>query len=52
MLDQEAIKQIIPHRDPFLLLEEIHDLIPLKKAKGVRKIKVDEDYFNWTICPR
>jgi len=46
MLDQEAIKQIIPHRDPFLLLDEIHDLIPLKKAKGVRKIKVDEDYFK------
>lgn len=46
MLTQEDIKKIIPHRDPFLLLDEIHELVELDKAIGIKKVKVDEDYFK------
>ena len=28
VLNQEEIKQIIPHRDPFLFLDEVHRLLP------------------------
>ena len=27
-MDQEAIKQVIPHRDPMLLVTTVEDLIP------------------------
>ncbi len=46
MLTQEEIKKIIPHRDPFLLLDEIHDLISLDRAVGIKRVKIDEDYFR------
>ena len=26
LMDQEQIKQVIPHRDPFLLIDEIGDM--------------------------
>lgn len=28
MLDRDAIKQIIPHREPFLLLDRVEDYVP------------------------
>lgn len=46
MLNQEDIKKIIPHRDPFLLLDEIHDLVELDRAIGIKRVKLDEDYFR------
>ena len=46
MLNQEQIKAILPHRDPFLLIDEIKSLDPLKKAVGVKYVKVSEDYFR------
>lgn len=46
MLDQEAIKKIIPHRDPFLLIDEVTELVDLKFARGVKYVKPDEDYFR------
>lgn len=46
MLNQTQIKQILPHREPFLLIDEITFLEPLKKAVGVKYVKIDEDYFR------
>lgn len=46
MLNQTQIKQILPHREPFLLIDEITFLEPLKKAIGVKYVKIDEDYFR------
>ncbi len=43
MIDKEGIKQIIPHRDPFLLIDEVHEL-----ESGVRCVAVShvrEDAF-------
>ena len=34
MLDQEAIKAIIPHREPFILIDEIDEIIDGQQAKG------------------
>lgn len=34
MLDRDGIKAIIPHRDPFLLVDRITEYVPGEKAAG------------------
>ncbi|MDY3195811.1 MAG: 3-hydroxyacyl-ACP dehydratase FabZ [Paracholeplasma sp.] len=46
MLNQEQIKAIIPHRDPFLLIDEITDYEVGKYAVGKKFVKMDESYFK------
>lgn len=46
MLNQEEIKQIIPHREPFLMLDEIEELEPGKSAIGIKYVREDEPYFR------
>ena len=46
MLNQEQIKEIIPHRDPFLLIDEILELEPGKRAVGMKHVRLEEDYFR------
>ena len=46
MLTKEEIKKIIPHRDPFLLIDEIREITPLKHAVGVKYVSKDEPYFE------
>lgn len=45
-LTQEQIKEIIPHRDPFLLLDEIVELEPGQRAVALRHVSPDEAYFQ------
>ncbi len=45
-LTQEQIKEIIPHRDPFLFLDEITELETLKYAVGTKYMHEDEFYFK------
>ena len=45
-LNQEQIKEIIPHRDPFLLIDEVTELIPGVRAKALKHIREDEDWFR------
>lgn len=44
--DQEKIKANIPHRDPFLLVDEVRVLEPGKKYLGIRRVQADEYYFK------
>lgn len=46
MITKEEIKNIIPHREPFLFLDEITELIPLKKATGVKYVKPEDEFFQ------
>jgi 3-hydroxyacyl-[acyl-carrier-protein] dehydratase len=46
MMTQEDIKKVIPHRDPFLFLDEIIELEPLKRAVGIKYITENEYYFK------
>jgi 3-hydroxyacyl-[acyl-carrier-protein] dehydratase len=43
MLDRDAIKQIIPHRDPFLLVDRITSFEPGERASG--ELDVTETMF-------
>ena len=46
LMTQEQIKEIIPHRDPFLLIDEILELEPGKRVKARKYIKPDESWFK------
>jgi len=45
-LDIEAIKQILPHRYPFLLVDRILTLEPGKRAVGLKNITANEPFFQ------
>lgn len=45
LLNQEQIKEIIPHREPFLLIDEILELTPGVRAVGRKYLKPDESWF-------
>jgi len=43
VLDREAVKAIIPHRDPFLLVDRVEECVPGQSAVGY--LDVSEDMF-------
>lgn len=45
-MNRDEIKAIIPHRDPFLFLDEIHELETLHRAVGIKYVKVDDYFFK------
>lgn len=46
LLNKEQIMEIIPHRDPFLLIDEVEELEPGVRAVAIKHIKPDEDWFR------
>lgn len=46
LLNQEQIKEILPHRDPFLLIDEVEELEPGVRAVALKHVKEDEDWFR------
>jgi 3-hydroxyacyl-[acyl-carrier-protein] dehydratase len=42
---RETIEQLIPHRPPFLLVDEILELEPGKRVVGRREIRADDWWF-------
>lgn len=43
MLDKHAIEEIIPHREPFLLLDRVEGLVPGERAVGF--LDVEQNAF-------
>lgn len=46
MLDTQQIKEIIPHRYPFLLVDRITEVEEGKRAKGYKNVTANEEFFN------
>ena len=46
MLDIEAIKEILPHRYPFLLVDRIIEHEEGKRAVGIKNVTANEEFFN------
>ncbi|MBM7585287.1 3-hydroxyacyl-[acyl-carrier-protein] dehydratase [Bacillus pakistanensis] len=46
MLDIQQIKEIIPHRYPFLLVDRILEVEEGKKAVGIKNVTANEEFFN------
>lgn len=42
----EEIQAIIPHRPPFLLVDQILELEPGKSAVGIKNVSIHEPYFQ------
>jgi 3-hydroxyacyl-[acyl-carrier-protein] dehydratase len=45
MLDINQIKEIIPHRYPFLLVDKILEIEDGKRAVGLKNVTANEQYF-------
>ena len=46
VLNKEQIKEIIPHRDPFLLSDEVNELEIGKRVVATKYIKEDDFWFE------
>jgi len=44
-LNREAIEEILPHRPPFLLIDEVLELEPGKRVVARREIRADDWWF-------
>ena len=44
-LDRDAIKKIIPHREPFLLIDEVLEMEPGRRAVATKTVTGDEFWF-------
>ena len=44
--DLEQIMDMIPHRNPFLMIDRVIDVIPDVKAVGIKTLTGDEPYFK------
>ena len=45
-MNKEQIMEIIPHRDPFLLIDEIEELEPGKRVVAYKNMTPDEFWFK------
>lgn len=46
VFDTEKIKEILPHRYPFLLIDKIIEFVPEKKAVGIKNVSNTEYFFQ------
>jgi 3-hydroxyacyl-[acyl-carrier-protein] dehydratase len=45
-LDREGIEQILPHREPFLLIDEVLELEPGRRVVARRLVRADDPWFE------
>jgi 3-hydroxyacyl-[acyl-carrier-protein] dehydratase len=45
-VDLAAPAEVLPHRPPFLLLDEVIELVPGVRAEGVWRLTGEEDFFG------
>ena len=46
LLNKEQIKEIIPHREPFLLVDQVEEMEVGKSIKATKFVREDEYYFQ------
>lgn len=44
-LDIKQIMEIIPHRQPFLLIDRVTEMVPGQSIKGYKNVSYNEPYF-------
>lgn len=45
-LDSVAIRKILPHRYPFLLVDRVTEMTPGEHAVGIKNVTANEEFFN------
>ena len=46
IIDINRIKELIPHRYPFLLIERVQEVEPGEKAIGIKNVSINEPHFQ------
>ena len=46
MIDIEKIKSLLPHRDPFLLIDRVIEVEKSKNIKALKNISINEPFFQ------
>ncbi|MGA2813291.1 MAG: 3-hydroxyacyl-ACP dehydratase FabZ [Candidatus Acidiferrum sp.] len=46
LMDVVAIQKLLPHRYPFLMVDGIVELEPLKRIVGIKNVSINESYFQ------
>ena len=46
MLTVKEIKEILPHRYPFLMIDRVEEVVEGKSAKGYKNVTINEKFFN------
>ncbi len=46
VLDKEGIKNIIPQREPFLMIDEVEEYVPGESATAYKHVSEEEYYFK------
>ena len=44
--DTKAILRLLPHKPPFLLVDKIIELEPLKRIVGIKQVTINEPFFQ------
>jgi len=45
-IDRRRIMEMIPHRDPFLMIDSVTDIVSNSQATGIKQVSPDEYYFK------
>ena len=46
MLGAKEIRDILPHRYPFLMIDRVEEVVEGKSAKGYKNVTINEPFFN------
>ncbi len=46
ILDVNGIQKILPHRYPFLMVDAILEMEPLKRIVGIKNVSINESHFQ------
>lgn len=46
LLNQEQIKEIIPQRDPFLMIDEVEEFVPGESCIAYKHVREEEPHFK------
>lgn len=44
-LSLDEIRQVLPHREPFLLVDEVVELVPRQRLVALKNVQASEPYF-------
>jgi 3-hydroxyacyl-[acyl-carrier-protein] dehydratase len=45
-IDMRRIMEMIPHRHPFLMIDEVVDVVANERATGIKNVSIEENYFK------
>jgi 3-hydroxyacyl-[acyl-carrier-protein] dehydratase len=45
-VDVQRIMEMIPHRQPFLMIDRVVDMVANERATGIKNVSINESYFQ------